>query len=161
MEAAEHPYPPFFSTTNSFMDSQWRSEQQQMPHTLNATSSSGAAAAPLLPVSSQHSEEDHTFILKKSNTSIKSSSSPSNINEFNSSLNHLRGSSGSTHFRIEDDNCYTILCHFLLSLSFRSCSWQLTHIQERWEEEGSNHHACSLLFISKFCGTLSLTTLLR
>lgn len=98
---------------------------------------------------------------KKSNTSIKNSSSPSNINEFNSSLNHPRGSSGSTHFRIEDGNCYTILCHFLLSLSFRSSSWQLTHIQKRWEEEGSNHHACSLLFISKFCGTLSLTTLLR
>lgn len=96
----------------------------------------------------------------KSNTSIKNSRSPSNIKEFNSSLNHLRGSSGSTHFRIEDGNCYTILCHFLLSLSFRSSSWQLTHIQERWEEEGSNHHACSLLFISKFCGTLSLTTLL-
>lgn len=63
MEVAEHPHPPFFSTTNSFMDSQWRSEQQQMPRMLSATSSSCTAAAPLLPVSSQHSEEDHMFIL--------------------------------------------------------------------------------------------------
>lgn len=98
---------------------------------------------------------------KKSDTNIKNSSSPSNRNELNSSLNHLWGLSGSTHFRIEDGNCYTILCHFLLSISFRSSRWQLTHIQEKWEEEGSHHHACSVLFISKFCGTLSLTLPLR
>lgn len=53
------------------------------------------------------------------------------------------------------------LCNFLLSVSFRFSRWQLTDIQEKWEEEGSNHHACSLLFMSKFCGTLSLTILLK
>lgn len=64
MQVTDHPYPPVFSTTSSFTGVKRRNEQQQMPHTLNVTSSSRAAAAPLLPVSGQRSDEDHIFILK-------------------------------------------------------------------------------------------------
>lgn len=55
----------------------------------------------------------------------------------------------------------TLFCViFSFPVFFRSSSWQLPHIQERWEEEGKNHHTCSLLFILEFCGTPSLTILL-
>lgn len=143
------------------MDSRQRNELQQIHRTLNCPllelCGCCSSAACQWQVLRQRPQVD----FKDSSRSIKNFSSPSKINKFNSSLNYLRGLSGSTHFRIEDGNYYTILCHFLLSFFFKSSSWQLPHIQERWEEEGRNHHACSLLFILQFCGTPSLTTLLR
>lgn len=151
--AGSIPTLPFaLQTTASWIHSR---EESSSKCTVRQTalSSSCVIAAPLLPVSSKYWDKDHRLIFKNSTSSIKNFSSLSKANKFNSSLNHLRELSSSTHVRVELSNCYTILCHVLLSFFFRSSTWQVPHIQERWEVK--------MLFTLEFCGILSLIILLR